>query len=324
MSDTRISAGSLIKSAFGLGLGRMGDVIRVGWFPLVAGLIGIMAYSYFTTQDVMMAQFEMYRNMASGSDMQETMATYVETAAAAQTGMYWVHSLVGLLLMFVVIAIPVVAYTRMVVDGATPRGPLYFRLGPKEIMVALDYILLLLLTYLVMLVVMIIPIIVAVAVFAGAESPEAFMSESPGIVILGGLGAFVFILSAICWFWAKFGLAIPIAVKEGGLGLRRAWRLSKGNTGALFFGIVGTYVLMFLMMIGFFIAILIVGGIVGIPLAMLATNTGMTGIAIAVGVALYIVVYVVMYCITTSIQAGLFAEAYRRIKGSSAVAAEFE
>jgi len=206
------------------------------------------------------------------------------------------------------------------VTGDVPRGLIYFKLGGREISLTITYVALGIITYVFMVAVIIaamIPIFgVIAATAAGGKGAE------PGGMAVALLFVFLIpaIIAGLAAPLAKFGLAIPVASVEGGLGLGEAWEMSSGNFWPLFWGMILAFLVMLaLMLVATFVAVIIV-----IPVGMVGASMNAASglwLTVAVGVAIYIIFTLVIYSISLAIFTALFSVAYKELKGTESATA---
>ena len=313
ISDTKITIGNLISDGFGLGFGRMGEVIKVAWFPFLFGMIAMGVFVYFTMQPLILAYVDFIGTIgaaAQGAAIGDPNAAFLagfEEIGYLQVSMSYLVMMFGA---FLIYAIPTVAYSQMVATGYAPRGPFYFKLGPKEINVMLDYVLITLISAVVMVLVALAVGAVIGGVVAAAGSGDGTEPAAVGGMIVMVIALTFGMLFMFAWIFSKFGLAFPIASIEGGLGLRRAWSMSRGHSFKLAMAIIAAYIVMFVL---YFVAILVVG-IVLVPLTMVGGSMENPLIMMIVGGVVYVAFYIVTYSIMLAIPVGIFSGLYRRLK----------
>jgi len=311
MSETSFTTGSILGDAFGFASGSFLGVIKVAWFPFVVGYGGLMALMLFMLQPLALAYAGLFGSL--GDPAATEAASNALLAAMTEVG----FGTIGLayLVMFVggllIYAIPMVAFAKMSAMDYKPRGPLYFKLGPKEIMVAIDYLIIIILASVVGMIIFLVPVGL-IAAAAGQNSPVAGLVMIPMIFVL---------LYVMCGVFARFGLAFPIAAVEGGFGLRRAWGMSRGLGLKITNAIFLSFVIMYVMMMVAFIAF----GVLSMPLSMAMGSGDTIGspMMIVFGVV-YALFNVIVYASMLAVSVGLFGRIYQKIKGNTAVAETFE
>jgi len=123
--------------------------------------------------------------------------------------------------------LPAVERSVLLADGDARRG--FLALGPVELrhMGLLAAITLILFAVYLGVVVLITVVAAGLAAVAGPVVGVL-------VAVAAGLAALVLML----WLMARFSLAGPAALREGGLGLRRSWTLSKGKAWPLLGGLI--------------------------------------------------------------------------------------
>lgn len=138
------------------------------------------------------------------------------------------------------------------------------------------------------------------------------------VAVALGLAAVVLML----WIVARFTLAGPAALREGGIGMSRSWALSKGLSWSLLGGLIVACLLavvVSLLIITIFAGVAALVGGVGAVGGMLNPDTSSLAAYFTPAMMGYIVAVAVSSALSFAIVAGFGASAYRQIAGDGRV-----
>ncbi len=314
MSDTEVRIGRTIDEATKFAFGNLLNIIKVGWLPL--GLtLGILAWAAWTFwQPLILAYIDFFEvfsatmdaTVANGGGKAPEFVFDEALFEAAFTEMGLGNFVLGYAVLIIVgligFSIPIAAYCRMMVLGEHYGGPIYLRLGPREINVAL--------TYLAITVLMVVGMLVISGAGGVLLSIVAGMMGDGAAATVGLFGFAYFIVVIVVFFWlfARLGLALPIAATEGGIPIGRAWQLSKGAAGKIAWGIVlGYLVVMVFSMIFMMVLSLLTGILLSVLVAL-----GSQMAPLFVG-GIWVVGYIAFYSFSTAFFVALLAGPYKRL-----------
>jgi hypothetical protein len=136
------------------------------------------------------------------------------------------------------------------------------------------------------------------------------------IAVALGLAAIVLML----WIVARFSLAGPAALREGGIGLSRSWALSKGRSWPLLGGLIISYLLaavVSLLIVTIFAGVAaLVGGMAAVG-GVFSPDTSSLGAYFTPAMLGYIVAVAISSALSFAIVAGFGASAYRQLVGAN-------
>jgi hypothetical protein len=198
-------------------------------------------------------------------------------------------------------SIVMTAYIRMMALGERPSGLLYFRLGGREISVAITYLAVTLIAAVAVMGVSFLVTMALVAPFAGSES-------SAGIAVFGVFVNFIVCLVVFFLIFARFVVAVPASAIHGGVPIGQAWRATKGMGRRIAWILILGYLILFAVSM---IALMILGMLTGlINGALMSMGSQLapyfTGALWAIG-------YIAIGCLTNAFFVGLFTGVYMHL-----------
>ncbi len=312
MSD-RITVSSTIGEAFNFAFGNISAVFRIGWFPvsLMMALLALIGWIFF--QPIIMVYGELLTNIDAMSDadaLTQILAQYNENMLAAVESIGYQTVSLGYLLFLVVglagSAIPMTAYSRMIVNGDRYRGLIYFQFGGREVSVAITYFAVtVLVTIIYIAAVLVAGIVVGIV---GAIAAAALGDAGTAVLGLLIIGTVIVAMIFMLWLFARLLIAIPASAIEGGAPIGKAWTMTKGHGATLTLALLLGYILLIFVWIVFFVALDYVVDAISMVLGDPGSQLGMY-----VTMALGAVAYVAMVCVGNAFFIGLFAGPYKRL-----------
>lgn len=346
MADQKIKIGTTLGDAMNFTLGNFAKIFGMTWLSVVVIIVvalgGIFWILGFDTE--LLAEigatfessefpysWEGIETEATGSNGETGEAgkpdndkQSPEDAAEAEVlfpdltkileGIDPVRMLIGfpaiVLALLVLQSVPIVGYTRMQLRGKAPfLWPFYFRLGPTEIRLTIT----LFLVSLIMVVAVLMAMVPLFVIFGTSQAAIETSEElDPNLVVALIVGAFLFFLVFIPWLWSRLAMAVPICVKEGGLGIRRAWRRSSGHG----FTLTVSFIVGLLLVVAVSIVAQIVISIVTLPFEMAGEAILELELAMILIIgAPTLIALVAIQAFQNAFLYGLFTGAYKRLNG---------
>ncbi len=183
----------------------LGTVIGLIWLPIVILTVG----GYFTLVPY-------FSNMAGALDAGDT----------SQQGVLLLRQAAFEVVAVVLIVVIAVAITREILNPMQRPPFLRFALGPTEFRTIGGFIGLFMLLIVFVVILTVFSLVIGLAGNAVLPAAGAAGKGAAGIGVLAGLIGFCVLI----YVMARLGfLLVPAVVMEGGFGLERSWRLTKGN-----------------------------------------------------------------------------------------------
>ena len=231
----KIPVTQTVLESYRFTFGGLGKVIGLIWLPIVILTVG----GYFTLVPY-------FSSMAGALDAGDT----------SQQGALLLRQLAFEFVAIVLIVVIAVAITREILNPVRRPPFLRFALGPTEFRTIGGFIGLFMLLIVFLVVLTIIGLVIGFAVSAvlPAAGAAAGKGAAAGIGVLAGFIGFC----VLVYVMVRLGfLLVPAVAMEGGFGLERSWRLTKGN----FWRIVAIVVLTLLpiVIVAGFIDLMILG-----------------------------------------------------------------
>ena len=213
-----------IKESYRFTFGGLGTVIGLIWLPIVVLTVG----GYFT----MVPYF-------SG------MAGALESGDVSQQGPLVVRELAFEIVTIVLMAVVAVAITREILSPMKRPPFLRFSLGLTELRVVGGFFGLFVLMIVFAIILTIIGLVAGFAVNAVLPAAAAAVGGAglPARAVSVAMLAALVCCLALVYIVTRLGfLLVPAAAMEGGFGLERSWKLTKGNFWRIFLIAVATLV----------------------------------------------------------------------------------
>ena len=203
----KIPVAQTVAESYRFVFGGLGKVIGLIWLPIIILTVG----GYFT----MVPYF-------SG------MAGALESGDVSQQGSLLLRELAFEIVMIVLVAMIAVAITREILNPVRRPSFLRFALGPAEFRVVGGLIALFFLMIVFIIILVIVGLVIGFAVSAVLPAAGA-AAGSKGAAGIGAVVGAVGCLGLI-YVMVRLGfLLVPAVAMEGGYGLERSWKLTKGN-----------------------------------------------------------------------------------------------
>ena len=202
----KIPVAQPVVESYRFTFGGLSKVIGLIWLPVVILTVG----GYFTLVPY-------FSNMAGALDAGDT----------GQQGVLLLRQLAVEIVAIVLMAMIAVAVAREIL--APLKRPLFLRfgLGPAEFRTIGGFIGLFMLLIVFVVVLMVVGLVIGLA--ANAVLPAAGAASGKGAAGMGVLAG-LFGFCVLIYVMVRLGfLLVPAVVMEGGFGLERSWRLTKGN-----------------------------------------------------------------------------------------------
>jgi hypothetical protein len=202
----RIPVTRTVAESYRFTFGGLSKVIGLIWLPIIILTVG----GYFT----MVPYF-------SG------MAGALESGDVSQQGSLLLRELAFELVMIVLMAMIAVAITREILNPVRRPSFLRFALGPTEFRVVGGVVALFFLMIVFVVILAIVGLVIGLV--TGAVLPAAGAAGSKGAAGIGALAGVIGFLGLV-YIMVRLGfLLVPAVTMEGGFGLERSWKLTKGN-----------------------------------------------------------------------------------------------
>ncbi len=350
MSKRKIGIGTTLGDAMNFAVGNIVKVIGMTWLPMVV-MIGVLVGGFIWTFEMDLEQLEdiadaveaseillPWQVPAPGDDVQTEPATggagrdAAKPTGGGQTAKPSDQELLealfeglppvnpsrlliaiplGVFALLVLQTIPIVGYTRMQLRGKAPiLWPFYFRLGPTEIRLTITLLLISILVTFAALAV----ILPSVLIFGGATGMQVGAEQiDPETALLVIPAAVLIALVFFSWLLARMCLAVPIAVNDGGIGIARGWRASKGHG----FSLTISVMVAFLVIIAVSVLVQIVFSVVTLPFSLASEaasepRRALTTVVVIVGIATALLT-IALQGFQNAFFYGLFTSAYKQL-----------
>jgi len=203
----KIPVAQTVAESYRFVFGGLGKVIGLIWLPIVILTVG----GYFT----MVPYFSGMAGALDSGDMN-------------QQGALLLRELAFEIVMIVLVAMIAVAITREILNPVRRPSFLRFALGPAEFRVVGGLIALFFLMIVFIIILVIVGLVIGFAVSAVLPAAGA-AAGSKGAAGIGAVVGAVGCLGLI-YVMVRLGfLLVPAVAMEGGYGLERSWKLTKGN-----------------------------------------------------------------------------------------------
>jgi len=309
MSNGTVRIGKAIDEATKFAFGNLSAIVRIGWFPttLMISLMVLIAWNMW--QPLIVAYYEFLQQyMAAANDpdlLVQVIEGFSDSLEAALDdigiGQFWLGYGGVILVSMIGTAILMTAYVRLIMLGEQPRGPIYFRLGEREVRVAVTYL----------AITMIAVILVTISTTVASMVLAAVLGQNEAAAGLLALLLFGIVFAAVVfgfWVFGRLILAVPAAAMHGGIPIRAAWNSSRGEGGKLAWIIVLGYLILTAITTVATMAVSLMTGLLGEILVRLGSQLEPYFIGV-----LWFIGYIVIACFSTAYFTALFTMPYKRV-----------
>jgi len=229
VSAKELRLGRTLDASFKFVARNLLAFVRVGWLPisLMLALLALIGWTFL--QPILLTYMEFIEAFAEVGDDPADVQRAVDNFSLAMEAAFesvgalnlWLGYLGIVIVSMLGTAIPMTAFIRMLALGETFHGLVYFRLGRRELNVAISYFLAALIATSAIMIVSTAIALISAMIFGGAG---------------GGLIAVLLILgSLIVFFWvfARLVIAVPAAALDGGVSLMQTWAATRGYGGKI-------------------------------------------------------------------------------------------
>jgi hypothetical protein len=323
MKKLRITA--TVTEAMSFAWNNFGNLIRLGWVPLLLVLFAYAGGRYFFLQSIGLDFLEIdFTDKDALSEFRQS----ADWAISSTQGGWLLSFVLSIVTAFFLAPLYVVMFRYAIDDVPLPRQIAHFTFGQRELRYAGAAILFSIIS------------IVALIVFAPAgfslmkmannmplevwslteTDPMAFEQEmekyvTEQSVATWGLPFFISILVGIIayiWLMMRLTAFMPLVAVENRLGLMRAFRMTKGNFWRILMAVL---LLTIMIMLGLFVAILALLVVVFIFVFLISMLPG--GIGLAVGALFAIGGYVVFMAFFYGIGIGFSSGIYGQLRDNA-------
>ncbi len=319
MKKLRITA--TVTEAMSFAWSNLGNLIRLGWVPILLVLLAYVGGRYFFLQSMGLDLLEID---FTDRDAIREFRQSADWALSGTPGGWLLTFALSIVSAFFLAPLYVVMFRYAIDDVPLPRQIAHFTFGQRELRFAIGSIVLAIVGVVALLVLLGPSLFSGMKLFNGMPlevwslvdtDPLAFEQEMekyvteqsiatwllPFLIALL-IGSFVYL-----WLMIRLSAFLPLVAVENNLGLMRAFRMTKGN----FWRILMAILLLTIMIMLAFIAIILVFMVVSfIMILLLSLFPGGIAMAIAAiaGVVFYVVLMAFLYGLGIGFSSGIYGQ----------------
>ncbi len=319
MNKLRITA--TVTEAMSFAWSNFGNLFRLGWVPILLVLLAYVGGRYFFLQSMGLDLLEVdFKDPEAMTEFRQS----ADWALSGTPGGWLLTFALSIVSAFFLAPLYVVMFRYAIDDVPLPRQIAHFTFGQRELRFAIGSIVLAIVGVVALIVFLAPSVFSGMKLFNGmplevwslADSdPLAFEREMEKYVTEQSVATWVLpfliclLIGTIAYIWLMIRLSafLPLVAVENNLGLRRAFRMTKGNFWRILMAVL---LLTIMIMLGLIAALLVLFIVVFIFMLLISLLPGGIGIAVGavVGLGGYVMFMAFIYGISIGFSSGIYGQ----------------